>query len=74
MNIQKEISIKTFLTLQTYYKEWLNEHIDWNTLKKIELEKLETIDFSLLRMFRGFGKIFENKLKKLIVSISENLK
>jgi hypothetical protein len=74
VNIQKEISINTFIVLQTYFKEQFNEHIDWNSLKKIDLEKLETIDFSLLRMYRGFGKISENKLKKLIVSISENLK
>ena len=73
VNIEKEISIKTFLTLQTYYKERLNEHIDWNTLKQMDLEKLMLLDYSILRNYRGFGKSSENKLKKVIFSFSENI-
>lgn len=73
VDIQKYISKNTFFILRNYYEEQFNEHIDWNSLKKMDLEKLERIDLTLLRTYRGFGKISENKLKKLIVSISENL-
>lgn len=72
VDIQKNISANTFFILRTYFKEQFNEHIDWNSLKKIDLEKLETIDFSILRNYRGFGKASENKLKKLIYSFSDN--
>lgn len=73
LQMENEISIKTFLTLQTYYKERLNEHIDWNTLKQMDLEKLMLLDYSILRNYRGFGKASENKLKKVIFSFSENI-
>lgn len=73
VDIQKYISKNTFFILRNYYEEQFNEHIDWNSLKKMDLEKLERIDLTLLRTYRRFGKISENKLKKLFVSISENL-
>ena len=71
VDIQNEISTNTFFILQTYYKEKFNEHIDWNSLKKMDLEKLKKIDLSILRMYRGFGKISEIKLKKVIECLSE---
>lgn len=72
VDIQKNISTNTFFVLQTYFKENFNEHIDWNSLKKMNLDKLERIDLSVLRMYRGFGKISEDKLKKVIDSLREN--
>lgn len=72
VDIQKNVSIHTYLLLQTYFKEKFNEHINWNSLKKIELEKLEKIDFSVLRNYRGFGKASEYKLNKVIESLREN--
>ena len=73
VNIQKEVSIKTLLILQNYFKETYNEHIDWSSLKQIDLEKLKLIDYSILRGYRGFGKVSENKLKKIVFSHSENI-
>jgi hypothetical protein len=72
VDIQKNISTNTFFVLQTYFKENFNEHIDWNSLKKMDLDKLERIDLSILRMYRGFGKISEDNLKKLIHSLRKN--
>lgn len=72
VDIQKNISVKTFLILQTYYQEIFNETIDWNSLKQMELEKLMLIDYSILRNYRGFGKAAENKLKKVIYYVVEN--
>lgn len=73
VNIKKNISTNTYFVLQTYFKENFNEHIDWNSLKKIDLDKLERIDFSVLRMYRGFGKKSEHNLKKVIDSLRENI-
>lgn len=72
VNIQKNISVKTFLILQTYYEEVFNETIDWNSLTQMELDKLIQIDYSILRNYRGFGKSSENKLKKVINYVVEN--
>lgn len=69
VDIQKNISTNTFFILQTYFKENFNEHIDWDSLKKMDLDKLERIDLSILRMYRGFGKISEDKFKKVIDSL-----
>ncbi len=71
VDIQKNISMNTYLILQTYFKERFNEHLDWNALKKMDLEKLERIDTSLLRHYRGFGKASEDRFKKLIASFRE---
>lgn len=71
VDIQKNISINTYLILQTYFKEKFNENLDWNALKKMDLEKLEKIDCSILRHYRGFGKASEDRFKKLIASFRE---
>ncbi len=73
VDIQKYISKNTFFILRNYYEEQFNEHIDWNSLKQMDLEKLMLIDYSILRNYRGFGKSSENKRKKVIFSFSENI-
>ena len=72
VDIQKNISVTTFLILQTYYEEAFNETIDWNSLKQMDVDKLMLIDYSILRNYRGFGKSSENKLKKVINYVVEN--
>lgn len=71
VNIHKEISFNTFYSLQLYFKEVRNENITQHDLRKMSLEKLNAIDFSKLRNYRGFGRVSERKLKKLIASYNE---
>lgn len=71
VNIQKEISFNTFYSLQLYFKDVHNENITSHDLRKMSLEKLNTIDYSKLRNYRGFGRVSEQKLKKLIESFNE---
>lgn len=66
INIQKEVTITIFLVLQLYYFEIYKENIDWNSLRIMNLEKLNHLDYSILKSYRGFGKASERKLKNII--------
>ena len=46
----------------------LNENLEWNDLKKINISMLEKLDYSQLRQYRGFGKVTEHNLKELVKS------
>lgn len=66
VDIQKKISKHTFLVLQNYFVDHLNQDLKLENLKAIELETMNTIDFKKLRMYRGFGIMAEKRLKNTI--------
>jgi hypothetical protein len=66
IDIQKDVTIRIFFILQLYYLEIHKENINWNSLKNMNLEKLTHLDYSILRSYRGFGKVSERKLKNII--------
>ena len=59
--------------LQNYYKDMLNQKLEWSDLKKVEIATLQNIDYTKLRRYKGFGKTAENKLRELIESFLINL-
>ena len=72
VNIQQKISSHVFHVLQLYYKEHLNQILEWENLKAVDLETLKNIDYKILRRYRGFGVIAEIRLKKTINTLSIN--
>jgi hypothetical protein len=68
VDIHKNIKTKTFYVLQNYYKDVLNLNLERSDLKKIEIYTLQKIDFTILRGYRGFGRVAEYKLKEVIES------
>lgn len=68
INIQNKISTRTFFILQSYYKEVYNSNLKWESLKAMNLSELKSLDYNLLRNYRGFGIKAEKKLKDVIIS------
>jgi hypothetical protein len=66
--IQNKISPNTFWALQNYYKNYYNINLEWKDLKVMSLEKLNSINYENLRLYRGFGVKSEIKLSKLLES------
>lgn len=72
IDIQNKISMHTFFTLQHYFEDYLNQTLEWNDLKEMNLAILKNIDFMKLRRYRGFGRMAENRLRDMINTFSVN--
>ena len=72
VDIQKNIKKHTFFILKYYFKDFFNEHLEWDDLKSIDLVKLKSIDLKHLRRYRGFGKAAELKFKAMIDTFPNN--
>lgn len=72
VDIQKLINNGTFFSLQYYYSDIYNKNLCWKDLKTMDLKLLKSLDFKILRGYRGFGKMAEAKLKNVINKYSNN--
>jgi hypothetical protein len=68
INIQNKISPNTFWALQNYYCDFYNINLELKDLKVMSLEKLNSLNYESLRLYRGFGVKSEIKLRKLLES------
>jgi hypothetical protein len=66
VNIQNKISKNTFWVLKNYYDDRYNINLEWDDLKHMNIDKLMSLDFEILRTYRGFGLKSEMKLKQLL--------
>lgn len=70
VNIQKKITSNTFRVLKSYFSSTYGIDLEWSDLKVMNLELLKSLDYKMLRMYRGFGVLSENRLKSLIESFN----
>jgi hypothetical protein len=67
IDIQKNINKSLFNVLKSYY---LDEHkitLIWDDLKVMDVNLLQTINFTKLRQYSRFGAMGEHKLQKILI-------
>ena len=66
IDINNKISQNTFWVLKNYYNDVYNINLERNNLKKMSLDKLLSLNYETLRLYRGFGLKSEMKLRQIL--------
>lgn len=69
INIQGDIKESTFRVLQKYYQIHYATKLQWEDLKAMDRQLLETLDYDKIKLLKGYKRMSLHNLKKLMLSL-----